>query len=149
MKGKFISEILGENVSYPGKKYPDPDRPEIKFPDPDRPEIKFPDPKIFFKMFPDPGQVSVRSGETRGFGLPRRSLIQMHYVTIVPCKLENIVKCAKMDQMGFFSQFLMGGGDSKIIPPRRGPSVTKSDGGGGGNCEKNPTEAETARLLQN
>ena len=38
MKGKFIPEILGENVPYPGKKYPDPDRPEIKFPDPTRPE---------------------------------------------------------------------------------------------------------------
>ena len=67
MKGKFIPEIPGENVSYPGKKYPDLDRPEIKFPDPDQPEIKFPDPtrpdpKIFFKMFPDPGPVSVRSG---------------------------------------------------------------------------------------
>ena len=44
MKGKFIPEIQGENVSCPGKKYPDPDWPEIKFPDPDRPEIKFPDP---------------------------------------------------------------------------------------------------------
>ena len=61
MKGKFIPEIPGENVSYPGKKYPDPDRPEIKFPDPTRP-----DPKIFFKMFPDPGPVSVRSGPVRG-----------------------------------------------------------------------------------
>ena len=38
MKGKFIPEIPGENVSYPGRKYPDPDRPEIKFPDPTRPE---------------------------------------------------------------------------------------------------------------
>ena len=44
MTGKFIPEIPGENVSYPGKKYPDPDRPELKFPDPDRHEIKFPDP---------------------------------------------------------------------------------------------------------
>ena len=35
MKGKFIPENPGENVSYPGKKkYPNPDRPEIKFPDP-------------------------------------------------------------------------------------------------------------------
>ena len=38
MKGKFIPEIPGEKFSYPGKKYPDPDRPEIKFPDPTRPE---------------------------------------------------------------------------------------------------------------
>ena len=81
MKGKFIPEIPGEKCLIPVKKYPDPDRPEIKFPDPDRPEIKFPDPtrpdpKIFLKMFPDPGLVSVRSGETRGFGLPRRSLVQ-------------------------------------------------------------------------
>ena len=42
MKGKFIPEIPGENVSYPGKKkYPDPDRPEIKFPAPTRPENIF------------------------------------------------------------------------------------------------------------
>ena len=27
-----------KNISYPDKKYPDPDRPEIKFPDPTRPE---------------------------------------------------------------------------------------------------------------
>ena len=38
MKGKFIPEIPGENVSYPVKKYPDPGRPEIKFPNPTRPE---------------------------------------------------------------------------------------------------------------
>ena len=38
MKGKFILELPGENVSYPSKKYPDPDRPKIKFPDQDRPE---------------------------------------------------------------------------------------------------------------
>ena len=67
MKGKFISEILGENVSYPGNKYPDPDRPEIKFPDPDRPEIKFPDPtrpENILKNVPRPrtGFGPVRSG---------------------------------------------------------------------------------------
>ena len=38
MKGKFIPEIPGENESYPGKKYPDPDRPKIKFPNLTRPE---------------------------------------------------------------------------------------------------------------
>ena len=40
---------------------------------------------------------------------------------------------------GFFSKFLMGG--LKIL------TGTKSDGGG--TCEKNPTEAETAHLMQN
>ena len=67
MKGKFIPEIPGENV---GKKYPDPDRPEIKFPDPTRPEN-------ILKNVPRPrtGFGPVRSGETRGFGLPRRSLL--------------------------------------------------------------------------
>ena len=70
MKGKCIPEIPGENVSYPGKKYPDPDRPEIKFPDPTRPEN-------ILKTVPRPrtGFGPVRSGKTRGFGLPRRSLI--------------------------------------------------------------------------
>ena len=77
MKGKFIPEIPGENVSYP-----DPDRPEIKFPDPDRPEIKFPDPtrpENILKNVPRPrtGFGPVRSGQTRGFGLPRRSLLGM------------------------------------------------------------------------
>ena len=82
MIGKFIPEILGENVSYPGKKYPNPDRPKIKFPDPDRPEIKFPDPtqpENILKTVPrtQTGFGPVRSGETRGFGLPRRSLIRI------------------------------------------------------------------------
>ena len=47
---------------------------------------------------------------------------------------------------GFFSKFLMGGG-LKIFGPRRSPTGTKSDGGG--TCEKNPTEAKTAHLMQN
>ena len=38
-------------------------------------KIPRPDPKIFLKMFPDPGPVSVWSGEIRGFGFLRRSLI--------------------------------------------------------------------------
>ena len=41
----------------------------------------------------------------------------------------------------------MGGG-LKIFRPRRSPTRTKSDGGGG-TCEKNPTEAKTAHLMQN
>ena len=41
----------------------------------------------------------------------------------------------------------MGGG-LKIFRPCRGPTGTKSDGGGG-TCKKNPTEAETAHLMQN
>ena len=62
------------------KKYPDPDRPEIKFPDPDRLEMKFPDPtrpENILKNVPRPrtGFGPVRSGETQGFGLPRRSLV--------------------------------------------------------------------------
>ena len=64
MKGKFIPEIPGENVSYPGKKTPrpGPTRNKIPRPGPTRNKIPRPDPKIFFKMFPDPGPVSVRSG---------------------------------------------------------------------------------------
>ena len=49
---------------------------------------------------------------------------------------------------GFFSKFLMGGG-LKIFRPRRFPAGTKSDGGGGLAKKKNPTEAETAHLMQN
>ena len=82
MKGNFIHEIPGENVSYPGKKYPDPDRPEIKFPDPDLPEIKFPDPtrpENILKNVPRPrtgfGPVRSDPGKLGVFGLPRRSLI--------------------------------------------------------------------------
>ena len=47
---------------------------------------------------------------------------------------------------GFFSKFLMGG-TKKVWSPRS-PMGTKSDGGGGP-CEKNLTEAETAHLMQN
>ena len=36
IRSKFIPEIMWKNVSYPDKKYPDPDRPDIKFPDPIR-----------------------------------------------------------------------------------------------------------------
>ena len=75
-----LSPKSQEKMSHtPVKKYTDPDRPEIKFPDPDRPEIKFPDPtrKYSLKCSPIPDRFRsgpVRSGETRGFGLPRRSL---------------------------------------------------------------------------
>ena len=55
----------------PVKKYPNPDRPEIKFPDPTRPEN-------ILKNVPRPGPV--RSGETRGFGLPRRFLVNTTYI---------------------------------------------------------------------
>ena len=53
----------------------------------------------------------------------------------------------KCDIQGFFSKFLMGG-DSKFsvpIGPRRG----RSQMGGGGTFEKNPTEAKTAYQMQN
>ena len=47
---------------------------------------------------------------------------------------------------GFFSKFLMGGDSKFLVPigPRRGRSRM-----GGGTCEKNPTEAKTAHLVQN
>ena len=48
------------------------------------------------------------------------------------------------NNQGFFSKFLIGGGDSKF----RSPMGTKSDGGGG-NLQKNLTEAKTAHLMQN
>ena len=41
----------------------------------------------------------------------------------------------------------MGGG-LKIFGPRRSPTGTKSDGGGG-TCKKNLTEAKNAHLMQN
>ena len=101
MKGKFIPEIPGENVSYPGKNIPDPDRPEIKFPDPPtRNKIPRPDPKIFFKMFPDPGPVSVRSGETRGFGLPRRSLSYIQLCNAEPHPTDRKPLCIHMPMHG-------------------------------------------------
>ena len=56
MKGKFIPEIPGENVSYPGKKIPRPGPTRNNIPDPTQPE------NIFLKMFPNPGPVSVWSG---------------------------------------------------------------------------------------
>ena len=73
-----LSPKSQEKMSHtPVKKYPDPDRPEIKFPDPTR--------KYSLKCSPTPDRFRsgpVRSGETRGFGLPRRSLvvIMWHYL---------------------------------------------------------------------
>ena len=66
MKGKFIPEIPGENDSYPGKKYPDPDRLEIKFPNPDRPEIKFPDPTRTEKILRNVPRPRTGFGPVRG-----------------------------------------------------------------------------------
>ena len=43
-------------------------------------------------MFPDPEPVSVRSGENRGFGLPRRSLI------CIDIKKQNKTKKKKQQQ---------------------------------------------------
>ena len=70
----------GRKRLIPGKEYPDPDRPKIKFPDPDRPEIKCPNPtrpENILKNVPRPwtGFGPVRSGETQGFGILRRSLL--------------------------------------------------------------------------
>ena len=75
MKGKFIPEIPGENVSYPGKKIPRPGPTRNKIPRPD------PARKYSLKCSPTPDKFRsgpVRSGETRGFGLPRRSLCPIH-----------------------------------------------------------------------
>ena len=84
MKGKFIPEIPGENVSYPGKKIPrpGPTRNKITRPGPTRNKITRPDPtrKYSLKCSPTPDRFRsgpVRSGETRGFGLPRRSLLRI------------------------------------------------------------------------
>ena len=94
MKGKFIPKSREKMSHTPVKKYLDPNRPEIKFPDPDRPEIKFPDPtrpENILKYVPRPrtGFGPVQSGETRGFGLPRRSLL-----CISSCSIEKrIVHC--------------------------------------------------------
>ena len=86
MIGKFIPEIPGENVIYPGKKIPrpGPTRNKIPRPGPTRNRITRPDPtrKYSLKCSPTPDRFRsgpVRSGETRGFGLPRRSLI-WHWV---------------------------------------------------------------------
>ena len=82
MIGKFIPEIPGENVIYPGKKIPrpGPTRNKISRPGPTRNRITRPDPtrKYSLKCSPTPDRFRsgpVRSGETRGFGLPRRSLV--------------------------------------------------------------------------
>ena len=41
-------------------------------------------PNTFLKMCPDPGPILVRSGETQGFGLPRRSLISVTIYSHIP-----------------------------------------------------------------
>ena len=46
---------------------------------------------------------------------------------------------------GFFSKFLMGGGTQNF----RSPSVPDGNEVGWGTCEKNPTEAKIAHLMQN
>ena len=52
----------------------------------------------------------------------------------------------QLQHQGFFSKFLMGGTQNFWSPgPRRGHSRM----GGGGACEKIPTEAKTAHLVQN
>ena len=40
-------------------------------------------------------------------------------------------------------------GDLQFLVPVGPPTGTKSDGGGGGTCIKNLTEAKTAHLMQN
>ena len=79
---QIYPEIPGENVSYPGKKIPrsGPTRNKIPRPGPTRNKIPRPDPtrKYSLKCSPTPDRFRsgpVRSGETRGFGLPRRSLM--------------------------------------------------------------------------
>ena len=55
-----------------------------------------------------------------------------------------------MGNQGFFLKIFEGGGGTQNL---RSPSVPDGDevgwGGGGGTCEKNPTEAKTAYLMQN
>ena len=50
----------------------------------------------------------------------------------------------QLRRQGFFSKFLMGGGDSKFFVPDR-----DEVDGGGGTWEENLTEAKTAHLMQN
>ena len=104
MNGKFIPEIPGENVSYPGKKIPRPrpTRNKIPRPWPTRNKIPRPDPtrKYSLKCSPTPDRFRsgpVRSGETRGFGLPRRSLIGACW--------ENLPKIVKITLLQFKYEF--------------------------------------------
>ena len=62
IKVQVFPQNLGEYVSYPGKKYTDPDRHEKK-----KKKKKIPDPKVFLKTLPDPEPASV------WFGLVRRN----------------------------------------------------------------------------
>ena len=57
---------------------------------------------------------------------------------------DSLAMLSTADQ-GFFSKFLMGGTQNF-----RSPSGTDGDEvGWGGTCEKNPTKAKTAHLMQN
>ena len=81
-----LSPKSQEKMSHtPVKKYPN--RNKIPRPGPTRNKIPRPDPtrKYSLKCSPTPDRFRsgpVRSGETRGFGLPRRSLISITQITI-------------------------------------------------------------------
>ena len=84
MKGKFIPKSREKMSHTPVKKIPRPGstRNKIPRPGPTRNKIPRPDPtrKYSLKCSPTPDRFRsgpVRSGETRGFGLPRRSLLQI------------------------------------------------------------------------
>ena len=59
---KFIPEIPGKNISYPGKNKTKQNKTnkQTPGPGPNRNKIPLPDPKILLKMFPDPDRF--RSG---------------------------------------------------------------------------------------
>ena len=72
--------------------------------------------------------------------------LTQNYFLVYHKNFWSLIKTSTYVQ-GFFSKFLMGG-DSKFSVPV-GPRRGRSRMGGGGTCEKNPTEAKTAHLMQN
>ena len=67
-----LSPKFREKMSHtPLKKYPDQDRPEIKFPGPDLPDPTRPENILKTVPRTRTGFGPVRSGETRGYELPR------------------------------------------------------------------------------
>ena len=74
MNGKFIPEIPGENVSYPGKKIPrpGPTRNKIPRPGPTQNKIPRPDPtrKYSLKCSPTPDRFRSGPGKLGVSGCP-------------------------------------------------------------------------------
>ena len=75
-------------------------------------------------------------------------IFAIYYLSIKPSvEKKNVIKSlGKGHRRVFFSKFLMGGTQNFWSP-----SVPDGDevGWGGGTCEKNLTEAETAHIMQN